>query len=310
MYGRLILILKWANAMRNAAEDIKVGSRNLSTHFFAVPDTLGPKDDEEFSGASKRLSPVKGSSKKQLLILTGRCLNLKDNSINYQAKHKVKMQLSPKHYEIDGVDRKFGLMGLVKKIIADAAPAQLAVSEAIKKREQILEKMRNRQIDDQLMKSDLRDLEAKIDQHRSVLSGSPKVAFLCILIMDSPNENGWRRPEVLDFALMPVSEKLIPYESSYELLVAKKLSDERRYFRKPLRYDAGHDVVFPDFELLDVSDKATPLEVFGRDDEKYEDRKLEKVRYYDQMYGAERWWKWIAAGEGATRQPPQFPIPS
>ncbi|MBB2157368.1 DUF1173 family protein [Gluconacetobacter diazotrophicus] len=108
-------------------------------------------------------------------------------------------------------------------------------------------------------------------------------------------------------SLMEVGPGLIPVASSYELAVLAALQDERRHFRKPLRFDAHRDVVLPDFELLDTADpRGTPLEVFGRTDESYRARQDVKRAYYRQTYGAEGWWSWDATC-GAPW--PAFPSP-
>lgn len=106
-------------------------------------------------------------------------------------------------------------------------------------------------------------------------------------------------------ALMEVGPSLIPVASSHELAVLRALQEEERYFRKPLRYDAGRDVVHPDFELLDTgAPRGTPMEVFGRDDEAYAARREEKARHYTSVYGVEGWWFWDATRDAIW---PPFP---
>lgn len=109
---------------------------------------------------------------------------------------------------------------------------------------------------------------------------------------------------VVDVALMPVTANWIPFDSMFELTIADKLTNEDRGFLKPLRFDAGEDLVFPDFILRDtVVD--TPLEVFGRDDEVYEARKAIKIAYYQKEFGIDNWWYWDAAQDpdGNTIKP-------
>lgn len=106
-------------------------------------------------------------------------------------------------------------------------------------------------------------------------------------------------------ALMEVGPSLIPVASTYERAVLGALQDEERSFRKPLRYDAGRDVVHPDFEQLDTdAPRGTPMEVFGRDDAAYAARREEKARHYTSVYGVEGWWFWDATRD--TMWPP-FP---
>ena len=85
---------------------------------------------------------------------------------------------------------------------------------------------------------------------------------------------------IVGLALMQVSTSWIPVESSYELVIADKLVAEERAFLKPLRYDAGQAAVHPDFILLDTEGEA-PMEVFGRSDEAYVNRRQEKVEYFN-----------------------------
>lgn len=106
---------------------------------------------------------------------------------------------------------------------------------------------------------------------------------------------------VIHGAVMATTDQYIPFDSSHEKRVAEKLVEAGRHFRKPLRYDASRDLVFPDFELLDVEDgKAVPMEVFGMDKEDYNARKEEKIIYYNAHYGITKWWCWIVVGEGWT----------
>lgn len=110
-----------------------------------------------------------------------------------------------------------------------------------------------------------------------------------------------------DIALMEVEpETLIPVESGYELQITRALVEAKRAFTKPLRFDAGNDVVHPDFILTDTHDpRGTPMEGFGRDDDRYLTRKAEKVAYYEEVYGVRHWWSWDVAC--SPRQWPPFP---
>ncbi|NHN86449.1 DUF1173 family protein [Acetobacter musti] len=106
---------------------------------------------------------------------------------------------------------------------------------------------------------------------------------------------GWIQAEVRTAALMTVSPEMIPVESSYELAVAEALVAADRTFEKPLRFDAGEDLVFPDFILQDtVRSAGYPMEVFGRTDEAYMARRAEKEDYYNTTFGAGGWWSWDA----------------
>lgn len=111
---------------------------------------------------------------------------------------------------------------------------------------------------------------------------------------------------VLDLALMQVTANWIPVESSYECLIADRLTAEERAFDKPLRYDAGASDVFPDFILLDT-EKPAPMEVFGRNDEAYDARKAEKTEYYRKHFGLTGWWAWNAVADQGHQSIPPFP---
>ncbi len=108
-----------------------------------------------------------------------------------------------------------------------------------------------------------------------------------------------------DIALMEVEpDTLTPVSSGHELAIARALVDEHRSFIRPLRFDAGRDVVLPDFVLRDTEDaRGTPMEVFGRADEAYAARRAEKARYYDEVYGQARWWSW-----DAVASPDRWPV--
>lgn len=115
---------------------------------------------------------------------------------------------------------------------------------------------------------------------------------------------GRQSANVVDAAVMAVSQHWIPTESSHERIVAEKLVNEGRAFSKPLRYNQASEVVFPDFVLIDCAGGEVPLEVFGRTDEEYLKRKAEKTAYYDKRYGDQGWWRWDATRDIAV---PTFP---
>jgi hypothetical protein len=111
---------------------------------------------------------------------------------------------------------------------------------------------------------------------------------------------------VIDMALMSITAEFIPVESSYERLVAEKLVRQGRSFSKPMRYNAGANLVLPDFILTDTR-REVPMEVFGRNDPEYLKRKDEKRAYYDEQYGRDGWWSWDACANGAVAAIPKFP---
>ncbi|MBW1216267.1 DUF1173 family protein [Pantoea allii] len=120
--------------------------------------------------------------------------------------------------------------------------------------------------------------------------------------------DGRNRPSscstVIDVALMTVSPRFIPLDSSYESAVEEKLWQEKRAFIKKLRYD-GEDGVFPDFVLKDVPGvDALPMEVFGMNTPEYLLRKQDKTSHYESEYGPGRWWSWEAT---VRSEIPAFP---
>jgi hypothetical protein len=112
--------------------------------------------------------------------------------------------------------------------------------------------------------------------------------------------------QAIDVALMIVTADWIPVESGYELLVAEQLVEQGRSFYKPLRFDAGGDVVHPDFMLMDQK-RPMPMEVFGRSDPEYVERMAKKIAHFNGAYGHDGWWRWRVEGRGAVESMPPFP---
>jgi hypothetical protein len=133
---------------------------------------------------------------------------------------------------------------------------------------------------------------------------------IVIAQVEVKEREGRQSANVIDAALMAVTQHWIPTESSYERLVAEKLVNEGRAFNKPLLYDQGDDNVFPDFVLTDCASGEVPMEVFGRSDEVYLKRKAEKTALYDQRYGRGGWWAWDATQGSNSAGIPPFPEPS
>ena len=104
--------------------------------------------------------------------------------------------------------------------------------------------------------------------------------------------------------LLETTADFLPVASDLERQVADRLVAEGRAFTKPLRYDAGSELVLPDFVLTDTGvASGWPMEVFGRDDADYRARREEKSAYYRDVYGVDRWWHWVAAGSDRTGMP-------
>lgn len=112
--------------------------------------------------------------------------------------------------------------------------------------------------------------------------------------------------EVVEVALMRVTERWIPVDSDHEALIEQRLHDASRSFEKPLRFDAGEDHFFPDFWLIDTRDDV-PLEVFGMATPEYLARKAEKTAWLNREYGVRGWWCWDAAFDPQGNTIPEFP---
>ncbi|MUL78834.1 DUF1173 family protein [Mycolicibacterium sp. CBMA 226] len=84
----------------------------------------------------------------------------------------------------------------------------------------------------------------------------------------------------VDAAVMLTNREYIPADSSYEVQMADALAAAGRAFIKPLTFDAGHDVVLPDFVLTDQEPSGF-VEVWGLPGRaEYEARKARKVAHY------------------------------
>ncbi len=120
-----------------------------------------------------------------------------------------------------------------------------------------------------------------------------------------------RQYHIRDGALMPVNEQWIPFDSSYEAAIADALVESKRSFVKPLRYDADEAAVFPDFLLFDASHYPLPMEIYGFSGNlEYEQRKREKIAYYQNT--RKPYWHWDIATTGsvAGSWPPFPPVRS
>ena len=62
---------------------------------------------------------------------------------------------------------------------------------------------------------------------------------------------------------MLTSKNWIPLDAAFEVDLVRKLTEEKRRFLKPLRYDAGPSEAFPNFLLLDTGSVPTPLHVLS-----------------------------------------------
>ena len=122
----------------------------------------------------------------------------------------------------------------------------------------------------------------------------------------APRQGNATTADVVDLALMVVSDRWIPLDSDYEAVIEQRLHDQGRSFDKPLRYDADESEVFPDFWLLDTGEDI-PLEVFGMSTPAYRQRKAIKIAWFNREFGAGGWWSWDAAADPKGKSIPAFP---
>ena len=145
----------------------------------------------------------------------------------------------------------------------------------------------------------------------AVLAWRKKCPVVAIMQTDQPEKDskGRYKTQVLNIALMIVSQAWVPVESGYEWKIEKQLREQRRAFVKPMRFDAGKELVFPDFWLTDAGNgRHVPMEVYGRNDQDYLDRKAEKATYYDDQYTPTGWWYWDAYSDPRGKAIPPFPL--
>ena len=120
------------------------------------------------------------------------------------------------------------------------------------------------------------------------------------------------RMTVVEAALMRVSPRFIPVNSSYEDKLARQLVDQARKFVRPLHYD-NHTLALPDFVLtdaintLDAQDRPTSdvaLYVYGPS---IPAQQKSRIEANDRAWAAEHglaYWQWDAAVQAS---PPALP---
>jgi len=105
-------------------------------------------------------------------------------------------------------------------------------------------------------------------------------------------------------AALSISTAWIPVESSFERRVVELLVEQGRTFIKPLKFDATADVIFPDMLLTDAGVALWPMEVYGRTDPDYLQRKAAKEDLYPTQYPGVECWAWDVVDQD---NPPAFP---
>lgn len=99
---------------------------------------------------------------------------------------------------------------------------------------------------------------------------------------------------ISSMVLMPVVSGHLPYDSRYEKDLALELVCQKRWFKKPLRYDAVHYMqVHPDFVFLDTPVPVV-VEVYGMNTQEYRQRKAEKRLIYRSDEYPFACWEWEA----------------
>jgi len=92
------------------------------------------------------------------------------------------------------------------------------------------------------------DAEKRFKQELGAWKRGERVMVIAQLNVETGNTGA--RAQVLELAMMHVSERWIPLDSDYESTLEAKLFAAGRCFEKPLRYDAEECEFFPDFWLL------------------------------------------------------------
>ncbi|WP_338524299.1 DUF1173 family protein [Pseudomonas batumici] len=148
------------------------------------------------------------------------------------------------------------------------------------------------------------DTERRFKQELAAWKRGERVMAIAQLNVETGSSGA--RAQVLDLALMHVSERWIPLDSDYESILEAKLFAAGRRFEKPLRYDADECEFFPDFWLLDMK-QDFPLEVFGMNTPEYLAQKARKTQWYDRVYGTEGWWSWDATEDSKEQRMRELP---
>ncbi|HEX4550332.1 MAG TPA: DUF1173 family protein [Pseudomonas sp.] len=132
-------------------------------------------------------------------------------------------------------------------------------------------------------------------------AGAKTIAIAFLSLRDNS-----RYYDVLEVALMRVSDMLIPLDSGLEGKVEAMLREQKRKFSKPLRFDTD-DKTIPDFWLNDLSDEF-PMEVFGMNTTEYLLRRNHKITHYQSAYGQRLgWWYWDAYKDSSVTSIPPLP---
>lgn len=112
--------------------------------------------------------------------------------------------------------------------------------------------------------------------------------------------------DVVALALQAVSSQWIPVDSERELIVCEQLVVQDRTFVKPLRFDAGHGDIFPQFILRDTgAPHGTPMEVLPFTNTGDGGLAQKKRRYYRENFESDLPWSWCGPPTKLPALPPR-----
>lgn len=154
------------------------------------------------------------------------------------------------------------------------------------------------------------NLTAQFPLLRNQAAAGAKVAVFGVAEVCTVDDNGKvYYAKVRSMVGMPLTDQLIPFESSYEWEMAKHLVTAQRCFEKPFASEASIDErLAPDFILRDCSPPVM-IEVYGMNTDDYLARKAEKREIYaDEYPGA--YWEWHANKESLQAALQQCALPS
>lgn len=104
-------------------------------------------------------------------------------------------------------------------------------------------------------------------------------------------------------ALMLATWEFLPFGSTYEREVLDLLVDSRRAFERPMRFEAGNNIVVPDFVLCDTP-VAVPMEIYGKQDPNLVARQEMRNSLYPRLFGQAQPWEWVI---DVSAEPPALP---
>lgn len=124
---------------------------------------------------------------------------------------------------------------------------------------------------------------------------------LPVFLLMSVERNRKRVYEAKDIGILVTTPEYIPVTSGDEAVVAHRLIENKRYFYKPLAYDAKPGG-YPNFLLTDVGEVAVPLEILGeKDSDRVIEMRINRINHYEEHRNS--YWVWDVFG---CPEPPRF----